>query len=95
MTTVYDSLGRTIRRSRNLRGLLAHYRAKPDDLVHIQGPLSRGHTHHWTRRGSSWLHKGRRNLRCTFCLSQCTSRKGQRKPCACAPRVRRAFQRRL
>ena len=30
---VYDRLGRTIRRSRNLRGLLTHYRKSPDDLV--------------------------------------------------------------
>jgi hypothetical protein len=34
MTThIYDRLGKTIRRSRNLRGLMDHYRAKPEDVV--------------------------------------------------------------
>ena len=32
-TYIYDRLGKTIRRSRNLRGILDHYRAKPEDLV--------------------------------------------------------------
>lgn len=30
---VYDMHGKTIRRSANLRGVLAHYRAKPADIV--------------------------------------------------------------
>ena len=33
VTAVYNSLGRTIRRSKNLAGILAHYRAKPEDIV--------------------------------------------------------------
>ena len=33
MITVYDLLGRPLRRSRNLRGVLTHYRAKPADMV--------------------------------------------------------------
>jgi hypothetical protein len=47
-------------------------------LVHrhiqkIQGPLSLGHAHHRNRRRfHRALHTGRRNLRCNFCLSQCT-----------------------
>lgn len=32
-TYVYDRHGKTIRRSRNLRGIIEHYRANPDDMV--------------------------------------------------------------
>ena len=32
-TRVYDRHGKTIRKSANLRGVLAHYSAKPDDIV--------------------------------------------------------------
>lgn len=44
MVTVYDRHGATIRRSINLRGLLTHYRAYPDDLVVkvIENPISAG-----------------------------------------------------
>ena len=30
---VYDRLGRTIRRSKNLRGVIEYYRANPEDIV--------------------------------------------------------------
>jgi hypothetical protein len=33
MLYVYDRQGRTVRRSKNLRGVLTHYRAKPQDIV--------------------------------------------------------------
>lgn len=32
-TFVYDRFGKTVRRSRNLRGIIEHYRKNPDDLV--------------------------------------------------------------
>jgi hypothetical protein len=46
-------------------------------LVHrhiqkIQGPLSLAHAHHRNREVSSWVSQREANLRCTFCLSQCT-----------------------
>jgi hypothetical protein len=38
----------------------------------IQGPLSLGTPTIGSAEVHRGLHKGRRNLRCTFCLSQCT-----------------------
>ena len=53
---IYDRLGRTIRRSRNLRGVLEHYRKHPDDMTVKVRPLPEHHykvTFYWPSRGES------------------------------------------
>ena len=55
-TVIYDRLGKTIRRSRNLRGLLEHYRRNPNDLVvkvcaSVESPLDYDVTFFWPQNG--------------------------------------------
>jgi hypothetical protein len=53
-TVVSNRLGQTIRRSRNLRGLLLHYKAKPEDLVIKVTEAEGGHydvTFYWPHSG--------------------------------------------
>lgn len=55
--TVYNLHGATVRRSANLRGVLLHYAAKPDDLViKVKREESAGRyrvTFFWPRHGDS------------------------------------------